>query len=425
MMSNQIVKTGFAEIYCDKFRKSNIQNGKEMLSHVYNVEEHRSDGTVEIRGCCLKQMKISGTTNFYRVELSLDRERNVNSMHCQCVPGVSGLCKHAAALFLYINSERQESRTDAACSWKKPSARGKELYPKGKKIQELVVTEPVPSPVNVKDVRHDLENHFNLLVENGLENSMIFKVLSADGDSDCEGRINKVLIPQEVINQVFEPRTIRHFMTSCLISGKLKLCKIEQGLPQIQVDFYQDKLKITIEEAIQLCKNTVAQASSGAWYDGRKHRITASKAHIIARSRTCTTRFRNWSSSPPEGLPGLKYGREMEDIARTKFEQLNTCDVYQLGLVLNPLQPWLAGSPDGVTKLDGEFVLLEIKCPLSCKDSSINVGYIKDGKLKRSHPYFAQVQVLLYLCNLRKCLFFMFSSADSVQIEILKDEEYL
>ena len=261
-MSHQILKTGFAEIYCDKFRKSNLQNGKDMLPHVYNVEEYRNEGAVEIHGCCLKQMKVSGTNNFYRVELSLDAERNVISMHCQCVPGISGLCKHAAALYLYVNTERQETRTDTACSWKKPSARGNELYPKGKKVQDLVKTEPVASPVPVEDAKKDLEKHFSLLVENGLNNSMIFKVLSADGENSNDDSEQMCLIPEEVIEKIFEPRTICHFMTSCLISGKLKLCQIELGLPQIEADFYRDKLKINIEDAKQVCKRTYGQSSS-------------------------------------------------------------------------------------------------------------------------------------------------------------------
>ena len=417
-MSTQILKTGFAEIKCDKFRTSNLQNGKEMLSHIYNVEEHRKNGNVVIHGCCLKQMKVSGTSNFYRVELALDPGRNVVSMHCQCVPGVSGLCKHAAALFLYINTERQETRTDAACSWNKPSARGSELYPKGKKMQDLVQTESIRPPAAIEDVKNDMEKHFHLLVENNLKNSAIFKVLSADHVEDINDMNEELLIPEEVVEKVFEPRNTCHFMTSCLISGKLKLCQIQKSIPQVETDFCNDKLKLNLEEAKQLCRNTLRQANSGAWFDGRKYRITASKAHVIARSRNRTTRYRNWTSTPPEGLPGLRYGREMEGFARKKFEQLNACEVHQLGLVLNPLQPWLAGSPDGVTKLGGEYVLLEIKCPLSCKDSPINVGYIMEGQLKKNHPYFAQIQVLLYLCNLKKCIFFVFSFADSVQLEI-------
>ena len=424
-MSNQILKTGFAEIFCNKFRKSNLQNGKEMLSHVYNVEEHRSDGATEIRGCCLKQMKVSGTSNFYRVELSLDAERNVVSMHCQCVPGISGLCKHAAALFLFINLEREETRTDQACSWNRPSARGSELYPKGKKIQDLVKTEPIPSPVDLREVKNDMEKHFNLLVENNLEDSMIFKVLSADNvlDSDCID--TEQVIPEEIIAKIFEPRTICHFMTSHFISGKLKLGKIDLALPQVEGNFYENNLKINIEEAKYLCKNTQKQGNSGAWFDGRKNRITASKAHTILRSRTSSTRLRNWTSTPPEGLPGLKYGREMESLARKKYEEFNTCEVHQLGLVLNPSQPWLAGSPDGVTKVNEEFILLEIKCPLSCKDRAINVAYVANGTLKRNHPYFAQIQILMYLCNLQKCHFFIFSSADSLQLEVLRDEDYI
>lgn len=112
-------------------------------------------------------------------------------------------------------------------------------------------------------------------------------------------------------------------------------------------------------------------------------------------------------------------------------------DVVETGLVLHPRQPWLCGSPDGlVLKEDGTH-LLEIKCPFSRKDGKIIdyenfvtfVPYIKyrNGKLElvKGHKYYTQVQLLMYICGIEKCFFFVYSSKESITIPVKKDKSFL
>lgn len=89
-----------------------------------------------------------------------------------------------------------------------------------------------------------------------------------------------------------------------------------------------------------------------------------------------------------------------------------------MGLLVHNQQPWLCGSPDGLFSTGEGTVLLEIKCPHSIKDSAVidstaEVTFVKylvyeEGRLclRRTHKYFTQVQVLMYVLNLGECFFF-------------------
>lgn len=125
-------------------------------------------------------------------------------------------------------------------------------------------------------------------------------------------------------------------------------------------------------------------------------------------------------------MASLQYGRQMEPAAREAFQLLSGHDVFELGLVVRVGQGWLAASPDGIFKDNtGELCLLEIKCPFSCRDSVINVGYITGGELNQSHPYYCQIQIQLYCCDLKVCHLFLYSSVDQVHIIVERNEEYL
>lgn len=99
-------------------------------------------------------------------------------------------------------------------------------------------------------------------------------------------------------------------------------------------------------------------------------------------------------------------------------------------------QPWLCGSPDGLfTKGDGP--LLEIKCPHSIRksvvlDATKEVCFVKylmyvDGKLhlRTSHRYYTQVQMLMYILNLKECFFFVYTSVDSAIFLVDSDDPFL
>jgi hypothetical protein len=116
----------------------------------------------------------------------------------------------------------------------------------------------------------------------------------------------------------------------------------------------------------------------------------------------------------------------MEPAAIAEYARQQNVNVLESGLVVSADQSWLAATPDGlVIDEAGQIIVVEVKCPISCRESNIKVDYVKEEKLKKTHPYFFQVQVQMYLCKATKCHFFVFSPVDSLLIVIEFDRDFL
>lgn len=96
------------------------------------------------------------------------------------------------------------------------------------------------------------------------------------------------------------------------------------------------------------------------------------------------------------------------------------------GFRISPLHPFIGASPDGFVSCSccGSGVI-EIKCPFSVKNLSVNeaansVAYFcleKDvqGKirLKRDHAYYYQVQMQLFVTDKQYCDFILWTERES------------
>ena len=90
--------------------------------------------------------------------------------------------------------------------------------------------------------------------------------------------------------------------------------------------------------------------------------------------------------------------------------------------------PWTAVSPDGLIKHDdGGMTLLEIKCIFSFKDSKIgDLPFLdKDGKLKKSHTYYTQIQLGMHLCNCEDAILFLYTLKDQKVINVKRDTQFV
>ena len=136
--------------------------------------------------------------------------------------------------------------------------------------------------------------------------------------------------------------------------------------------------------------------------------------------------FRKYFFEEPVSHKNLIYGREMEPKAKKKLSEILQAEIFDLGLVVKDGQPWLSASPDGLILLEnGESALLEVKCPSSCFNKAISVPYLENSCLKKSHPYFTQIQIQLYCCEMEKAFLFVFSDADYKLLKIEKDKDFL
>lgn len=88
-------------------------------------------------------------------------------------------------------------------------------------------------------------------------------------------------------------------------------------------------------------------------------------------------------------------------------------------------------------RVGGDIVLLEIKCPFSRRgqhlvDMDEEVSFVpylifENGSvvLKHTHMYFTQAQVQLYILNLPKAIFFVYSSVGPVSVIVHRDAAFL
>ena len=114
--------------------------------------------------------------------------------------------------------------------------------------------------------------------------------------------------------------------------------------------------------------------------------------------------------------PGTNHGNKYEDHVRRLYEKKMQesgvdVDVHEVGLKLSDSYPFLGTSLDGLVFNNGDLYGLEIKCPYSKFNKSLQEAlcdkkiflHESNGiKLKRRHPYYYQVQGQMFCASLKK-----------------------
>lgn len=191
-------------------------------------------------------------------------------------------------------------------------------------------------------------------------------------------------------------------------------------------EFFSDKVKVTLDQAAEICCHPDKQRSE-FWLQERRLRITASCAYSLVtyvdnKRPDWDSKIRNLLNNKFQGNESTAYGNHQEPFARRCYEKLKGVLVVETGLIINPLIPWLGCSPDGIVL--GENTI-EIKCPVEGKRKSAcqmvsELPYIdkigENLRLKKKHTYNCQVQLGMFLTNLKKCDFILYSSLDDTCI---------
>lgn len=118
-----------------------------------------------------------------------------------------------------------------------------------------------------------------------------------------------------------------------------------------------------------------------------------------------------------------------EPTAIAKYEEEFGLNIEKCGLFISCEYPFLAASPDGLLGAD---TVIEVKCPYAarnCLVSDISVPYLEkhNGQflLKKTHPYYAQVQGQLFCTGRQFCNFIVYTFEDMKVIFISRDESYI
>ena len=112
----------------------------------------------------------------------------------------------------------------------------------------------------------------------------------------------------------------------------------------------------------------------------------------------------------------------------------------KIGVIISKYQHCICASSDGIVlNSDNISKILEIKCPITCKNIAIlnlelgkcNVSYLQlqHGRveLKKSHIYYTQCQMQIYVAGVKQCDIFVYSPVKngSCCVQVIRDEKFL
>lgn len=216
----------------------------------------------------------------------------------------------------------------------------------------------------------------------------------------------------------------------------------ELSLLQQHCEGLADMTAVNKAQAALVEAETKRQYLSPAWYALRAGRITASNIHAIvstsvSKPAISTVRkvcYPNKSAT----TAAIRWGIEHEEEGRQAYitvmaPQHENLKVEQSGFKLNPSFPEVGASPDGLIHCTccGKGCL-EVKCTFkhcnthilqACEDDMNFYLQVTDGKisLKKTHPYYSQVQTQIFVTESKFCDFVVWTVMDCVVVRILPD----
>jgi hypothetical protein len=201
-----------------------------------------------------------------------------------------------------------------------------------------------------------------------------------------------------------------------------------------------ENVKVSKQEAVYIELNTKEQSGSELWKKERKQRLTASNFGKIMNRKSdvnkkCVDSILN--SKPFKSSP-TEYGLSKESVASMQYMKMTGNHVHDCGLMVNPLFPCIAATPDGKVCCNGQSGLLEIKCPFWCRDLKLREAMERDVfekrdfhlheingnvQLKKGHNYWWQVQGQLLVSGAKWCDFVTYTKCDFCVIRVKADKE--
>ena len=186
-----------------------------------------------------------------------------------------------------------------------------------------------------------------------------------------------------------------------------------------RVEEFKKSLRMPPHQLREIEQSTREQSRSSLWYSVRRYRITASYFGSV---------FRRKPTTPPHSLvlqilgakpftsAATEWGKKNEAVALEQYKKFQHDSGHHglyccpSGFVVSEKYPFLGASPDAVVHDPTDanpFGLAEIKCPYSVRNQTPsqaaesrefycrleqNSSGSPSLKLKKSHPYFCQVQ---------------------------------
>ena len=411
--------------------------------YVTTMMDHSSEKCYFVKA----KVKSSLADKFYSVHCTISKLSGaVLDASCHCKASAMARCSHIAALLLSINDHIQcygytlASCTSLPCTWntpkslkKKPSVLKRATYTTKSKFEQDKNDLFNFHPASKVKKLYDVNNRHNAFLTNL---------------TNCEG-----------LKTGWETLMSYQYQDYELTEQR------EQELNQSRDIFLRNMQDLSNEERVHTMVNnsdtsylvpeTVTQNDSAIWRNRRSFCITASIAKDVVQANSKISK-KNILQNHLWGKDVLStkamcYGNENESNARNQYEihmktENSNIEVRETGFWVSINTPELGCSPDGIVRYIGkdgeiEYGLLEIKCPYVFRD--INPTDIQDCKrglsrqqqttfcckiledrleLKKTHKYYYQVQLQIYILDFEWCDFVIWSKR-GIHIERIQRNE--
>ncbi|XP_029958785.1 uncharacterized protein LOC115396857 isoform X2 [Salarias fasciatus] len=294
------------------------------------------------------------------------------------------------------------------------------------------VTSPLPeiSALRVDEVYHDLPSDTAPLITTMAISNDVPLVDSLFGEVQ-EGSVLSYHMPAKKV-----PKTSPHSHAPC--PPQLPLANYRLPASQAEASFvfaehqklYMSTLQTSLHQAHTIENSTKRQSSCHEWHELRRPRVTSTKFREICHYRGVTS-AKNLAKrllGPSHQTEDMKRGLDKEPVAVEEYCRLMEVNHYPCGFLIHPDAPWMGCSPGGVVfdpRGEPMFGLVEVKCPNVA--SYVDCPYIKISEgtetLRKSHPYYWQIQGQMLISGLDWCDFVVYAQEDMFIKRIPRDEE--
>ena len=410
--------------------------------HIQMIHVTTDENLLWVKANCLPEMRKD---RVYKVIVSLRKPGlEVISAQCGCPAGKgpNASCKHIAALCYALVNFYQCGKlpdflvcTQKLQEWNRPRAKRVDLISVenlGARRQELVNpnlqrARPTPSQYDPRPLH--LRHSFSAALER-------MRVTLLNLNQQC-GLLTVLPVCVENIHHdhSYSLTTTEHgpaptpsqqplFVSESPYSPEemTRLCKEAKAT-----------FSVTQVECVRVEATTRSQCKSTEWYLARVRRITASKCGKILNQKQWTPALLKniLYCKPMIHLPqSIQWGIANEDNARHAYithmqaEGNTNLQVEPCGFIIHPTMGWLGASPDGVVNdpsNNPSLGIVEFKCLFTqrdnipqeaCTDPTFYCSLNNEGKmvLNRSHLYYHQVQLQLYVSAAHWCDFCIFTN---------------
>ena len=244
-----------------------------------------------------------------------------------------------------------------------------------------------------------------------------------------EGSVLSYQMPTKAV-----PRTCPH--SDAPSPPQLPLCDYRLGpstcsfVSTLQQHHHMASLATPMETAHKIEVATKEQSSCAEWHQLRRSRITSIKFREVCHTRAHSSaeNLARRLLRPTHQTADMRRGLDLEPTAIEEYCRVREVNHYQCGFLIHPDAPWMGASPDGIVfDPNGEpvFGLVEIKCPNVA--SYVDCPYIMSSggnhKLRKTHPYFWQVQGQMLISGCHWCDFVVYTQEDMFIQRITRDNE--